>query len=92
MRRDLTLGCPAGMQAGQVERVLREVGPAILESVDLVNVYEPEDAGGERNLSFRLTYRHPTKTLKDKEVDKEQGRLIDKVTEALPVHFSPPAA
>ncbi|MFW5836563.1 MAG: phenylalanine--tRNA ligase subunit beta, partial [Desulfovibrionaceae bacterium] len=92
VRRDLTLGCPAGMQAGQVERVLREVGPAILESVDLVNVYEPEDAGGERNLSFRLTYRHPTKTLKDKEVDKEQGRLIDKVTEALPVHFSPPAA
>jgi phenylalanyl-tRNA synthetase beta chain len=91
VRRDVTLGCRPGLEAGEVARVLQDLGPNILESVDLVNVYEPEGPGRERNLSFRLTYRHPSKTLKDKDVDTEQSRLVDKVVDALAVSFSPPA-
>jgi phenylalanyl-tRNA synthetase beta chain len=90
VRRDVTLGCPSGVQAGEVGSSLKKFGPAILESVDLVDVYAPQGESGERNLTFRLTYRHRTKTLKDKEVDKEQGKLLGKLTEALPVRFFPP--
>lgn len=90
VRRDVTLGCPSGVLSFEVAAALEKFGPAILESVDLVDVYAPQGESGERNLTFRLTYRHQTKTLKDKEVDKEQGKLLDTLTKALPVRFFPP--
>jgi phenylalanyl-tRNA synthetase beta chain len=66
------------------------VGVDILESVELVAEFVPQDqeeGSEERNLSFRLTYRHPARTLKDTQVDKEHGRILDALTSSLPVRF-----
>jgi Phenylalanyl-tRNA synthetase beta subunit len=68
VRRDVTVICPATLQAEQVEAAIREMKPKNLESLALVAVYAPQDntssesseSKGERNLTFRLTYRTRT--------------------------------
>jgi phenylalanyl-tRNA synthetase beta chain len=52
-----------------------------------VAVYAPEDNATERNLTFRLTYRHAERTLVDKEVDKEHGKVLAGLPQKLPVRI-----
>ncbi|MBU1230670.1 MAG: phenylalanine--tRNA ligase subunit beta [Proteobacteria bacterium] len=95
VRRDVTVICKASMADGtivracDVEAAIREIKPRLLESLALVAVYAPEDKGpgspGERNLTFRLTYRHHERTLVDKEVDKEHGKVLSGLPQKLPV-------
>lgn len=84
VRRDITLGVPAAVSVGAVLDAIRGASPAIFEDVLLLDAYKPEDAA-DRRLTFRITYRHPEKTLKDKEVDKIHEALAKAVTASLPV-------
>lgn len=86
-RRDVTVICPASLRAEQVEAAIREMKPKNLESLALVAVYSPEDNKDERNLTFRLTYRHADRTLVDKEVDKEHGKVLAGLPQKLPVRI-----
>jgi phenylalanyl-tRNA synthetase beta chain len=85
VRRDVTLQAPRDLSVGAVLNAVQADRPKLLESVALVAVYVPDEQGESRNLSFRMTYRHATKTLKDKEVDKVHTRLVQQLTEKLPV-------
>jgi phenylalanyl-tRNA synthetase beta chain len=67
-----------------VRDAITDIDLQLLESVELVAEYIPE-GGDVRNLSFRLTYRSPKKTLKDKEVDKQHKRVLDELVKKLPV-------
>jgi len=90
VRRDVTVICPADLRAELVEAAIRELKPKNLESLALVAVYAPESTGGakaERNLTFRLTYRHADRTLVDKEVDKEHGKVLSGLPQKLPVRI-----
>lgn len=87
IRRDMTLVAPAGLAIGSVIDTVRELRESFLEDVFLVAVYAPEGQG-ERNLSFRFVYRHPERTLKDKEVDKVNARIGQHLMERLSVRFS----
>lgn len=87
VRRDVTLTGPVTLHAEAVRRAMLELKPALLESVDLVNLFTPDPDQDERNLTFRLTYRHQARTLKDKEVDKEHGRMLDGLLAKLPVRL-----
>jgi len=86
-RRDVTVIGPAAIQAQAIRRAIEDAGVKILESVELVAEFVPEGQEEERNLSFRLTYRSPTKTLKDKQVDKEHKKVLAALEKALPVRF-----
>ena len=86
VRRDVTVMAPAALSAGEIERALREAKSPLLRELCLVAVYAPA-ATDERNLSFRLTYRHEARTLTDKEVDKEHARLLDGLARKLGVRF-----
>jgi len=86
-RRDVTVIGPATLTAGAIRKVIEGAGVDILESVELVAEYVPEGKQDERNLSFRLTYRSATKTLKDKQVDKEHQRVLEALQSKLPVRF-----
>jgi phenylalanyl-tRNA synthetase beta chain len=78
--RDVTLLVPPGVLAADVERVMREAGGDILERVDVAADYRgPGLAAGARAVTWQLTFRHPDRTLRDKEVE---GRL-DKVLRTL---------
>lgn len=86
-RRDVTVIGPATLPAQAIKKAILDTGVKILESVELVAEFVPEGQEEERNLSFRLTYRHPTKTLKDKQVDKEHKKVLAALEKNLPIHF-----
>lgn len=86
-RRDVTVIGPATLPAQAVREAIENAGISILESVELVAEYVPEGQDEERNLSFRLTYRHLNKTLKDKQVDKEHKKVLEALEKSLPIRF-----
>lgn len=83
--RDVTLQAPHTLSVGSILDAVEADRPKLLESVSLVAVYVPDEASDTRNLSFRMVYRHATKTLKDKEVEKVHTRLVKQLTAKLPV-------
>ncbi|WP_338667523.1 phenylalanine--tRNA ligase subunit beta [Pseudodesulfovibrio methanolicus] len=86
-RRDVTVIGPVTLHADAIRETILSAGVDILESVELVAEFVPEGQEEERNLSFRLTYRSPTKTLKDKQVDKEHKKILDGLEKNLPIRF-----
>ncbi|WP_028574735.1 phenylalanine--tRNA ligase subunit beta [Desulfonatronovibrio hydrogenovorans] len=87
VKRDMTVVAPLDLKYQQVVNLVMDAGQKILEDLTLMDVYLPKGTG-EKNMSFRFTYRHPEKTLKDKEVDKVHQRLADLILKKLPVRFS----
>jgi len=78
VERDVSLLVPDSLAggAGEVERVLKAEG-GVLEDVRLVSEYRgPGVDAGERSVTWRLTFRHPTRTLTEKEVDERQRKLL----------------
>ena len=52
----------------------------------LQDCFEPADSD-ERNLTFRLTFRHAERTLKDAEVDKEREKVAQSLMKHLGVRI-----
>jgi phenylalanyl-tRNA synthetase beta chain len=84
VRRDITLAVPPAVSVGAILDAVREARAAIFEDVLLLDAYKPEDQA-DRRLTFRITYRHPEKTLKDKDVDKVHEALVASILSKLPV-------
>ena len=83
VRRDITvIGSSAG--AGAVLAHVRGMRLALLEDVRLIDLFAPQDQD-ERNLTFRLTFRHAARTLKDAEVDKEREKVAQSLQQVLGV-------
>jgi phenylalanyl-tRNA synthetase beta chain len=75
--RVLALLLREGVSADNVEAVLRKVGGALLERIDVESDYRgPELPPGTRSVAFRLTFRAPDRTLRDTEVDQVEGELL----------------
>lgn len=74
---DLALVVKQSMSAGEIIKFMRERGRPLLEKVELFDVYSGKQlASGQKNLAFHLTYRAQDRTLKDKEVEAVQRKLI----------------
>ncbi len=86
-RRDVTAIGPVSLHAETIKQAVLDLRLPLIESVELVNVFVPEGQDDERNLSFRITYRHGQKTLTDKAVDKEHKKVLAALEKALPVRF-----
>lgn len=82
--RDITFISPVKIHANDILEKILLLKMPLLEGAVLIDCYEPE-ASGERHLTFRLTFRHEGRTLKDVEVEKEKGKIITQVTGQLPV-------
>jgi phenylalanyl-tRNA synthetase beta chain len=87
VRRDMTLIASQGLAIGSVVDTVKSLREPLLEDVFLVDVFTPEGSS-DRNLSFRYVYRHPERTLKDKDVEKVHLRIGQHLVERLPVRFS----
>ncbi|MGQ0649064.1 MAG: phenylalanine--tRNA ligase subunit beta [Gemmatimonadaceae bacterium] len=74
---DLALVLPPALTAASVERVIRESAGALLEHLTLFDEYRgaglPE---GHRSVAWRLTFRDPTRTLRDKEVEGRRSKIL----------------
>ncbi|MBT8762842.1 phenylalanine--tRNA ligase subunit beta [Desulfohalobiaceae bacterium Ax17] len=86
VRRDMTIVAPLELQYGRILEVIKQLKLSILEDVTLIDIYQPEGAK-EKNVTLRFTYRHPEKTLKDKEVNKVQQKVAQFVLDNLDVRF-----
>lgn len=78
VKRDITVIADPQIQVEQILEKIAMLQLPILEGAALVDSFEA--AGGntrERHLTFRLAFRHPSRTLKDAEVDKEREKVAD---------------
>ena len=83
---DIALLVPDGVSAASVEQVLRRASGELLERVQLFDEFRgagvPE---GARSLGWRLTFRHPDRTLRDKEVEGRRAKLLSTLESELGV-------
>ncbi|MGA1417368.1 MAG: phenylalanine--tRNA ligase subunit beta [Gemmatimonadaceae bacterium] len=83
---DLALLVPDAVEAAAVEGVLREAGGALLERCVLFDEFRGTGvAEGFRSLAWRLTFRHPERTLKEKEIEGRRQQLLSAVETRLDV-------
>jgi phenylalanyl-tRNA synthetase beta chain len=74
---DLALLVPDGVRAADVERVIRAAAGELLERLVAFDVYEGAGIdAGHRSVAWRLTLRHPERTLRDKEIDGRRARIL----------------
>lgn len=74
---DLALLVPDGVPAADVERLIRAASGDTLESVAVFDEYRGENVpSGTRSLAWRLTFRHPERTLRDRELDGRRTQIL----------------
>jgi phenylalanyl-tRNA synthetase beta chain len=74
---DLALVVPDRLTAADVEAVIRREAGDLLERLALFDQFRgPGMAEGHRSLAWRLTFRHPERTLREKEVDARRQKLL----------------
>lgn len=74
---DLALLVPDSVAAGAVEACLRETGGELLERVALFDEFRGKGVpDGMRSLAWRLTFRHPERTLREKELEGRRSQLL----------------
>lgn len=86
VRRDITVIADPSLKAWTIEDAIRKAGSFLLEDVSMIDLFLPKD-GASRNLTFRLTFRSPKKTLKDAEADKERDRIVHALEKSLGVRI-----
>jgi phenylalanyl-tRNA synthetase beta chain len=84
--RDISLVLPGGVTAAGVEAVLRRLGGALLESLDVLDEYRgPGVPAGTRGVTWRCTFRDPARTLTERETDALLSRMLTALEEELDV-------
>lgn len=77
VRVDVTLLVPESVTVGKVEEVLGNQSDPVLERVELLSVYRGAGVPpGHRSVTWRLTFRHPERTLREKEVEARRDKLL----------------
>jgi phenylalanyl-tRNA synthetase beta chain len=83
---DLALLVPTHIAAAAVEALIRNTAGELLESVVVFDEYRgkglPE---GTRSVGWRLTFRHPERTLRDKEIEGRRAMLLKTLEKELSV-------
>jgi len=83
---DLALLVPAQVAAATVHALLRESAGELLERLELFDEFRGEGLpAGHRSLAWRLTFRHPERTLRDKEIEGRRARLLQTLERELGV-------
>jgi phenylalanyl-tRNA synthetase beta chain len=86
VRRDITFIAGAGLNAGAVIDSIAALKLPLLTDVRLIDSFAPQGKD-ERNLTYRLTFRHPERTLTDAEADRQREAVAVAVQKALPVRI-----
>jgi phenylalanyl-tRNA synthetase beta chain len=83
---DLALLLPSGRSAAEVEKVIRAQAGELLERLELFDQYVGQGIGdGMRSVAWRLTFRHPERTLRDKEIEGRRSKILSSLEKELNV-------
>ena len=86
VRRDLSLVLPEALSASAVRKCVEQAGVAVLENVDLFDVYVGEGIdSGVKSISLALTFQSRSRTLDDAEVNTALSVILDSLTGKLGV-------
>ncbi len=75
VRRDITVLADPDMKAQTILDAIWKYASPLLVEAAMVDLFIPADKS-TRNITFRLTFRHAQKTLKDADADKERDRMV----------------
>ncbi len=74
---DLALLVPEALPSDTVEQAIRRTAGELLERLELFDHYTGAGvAPGVRSLAWRLTFRHPERTLRDKEIEGRRAKIL----------------
>jgi phenylalanyl-tRNA synthetase beta chain len=74
---DLALLVPDRTTAAEIEAAIRHSSGDLLESLQLVDQYVGKNIeAGHRSLAWRLTFRHPDRTLGAKEIEGRRSKIL----------------
>ncbi len=74
---DLALLVPNDRAAAEVEQLIRKNAGDLLERLELFDEFRGPSIGeGVRSLAWRLTFRDPSRTLRDKEVEGRRQKIV----------------
>ncbi|QYR22919.1 phenylalanine--tRNA ligase subunit beta [Paenibacillus sp. sptzw28] len=83
MQRDIALLLDREVEAGKLLETVRETAGALLESVDIFDVYTGEKLGAEKkSVALSLIYRHADRTLTDEEVTELHHGVVTKLEQS----------
>jgi phenylalanyl-tRNA synthetase beta chain len=83
---DLALILPAKVTAAAVEDAIRRAAGELLEKLELFDEYTGEKVSeGARSVAWRLTLRHPERTLSKKEVEGRHKKILSVLESELDV-------
>lgn len=83
---DLALIVPDDVPAARVEDTLRKAAGELLEDALLFDEFRGDGvSAGTRSLAWRLTFRHPERTLRDKELEGRRAQLLKTLEKELGV-------
>jgi phenylalanyl-tRNA synthetase beta chain len=83
---DLALLVPDHLTAADCERVLRQSGGELLERLAVFDEFRgPGIPDGHRSIGWALTFRDPTRTLRDKEVEGRRTKILQTLERELGV-------
>ena len=86
VRIDIALVVPNDLPAARVEERIREASGDLLEAIVLFDEFRGADVpAGQRSLAWRLTFRHPERTLSAKEIAARREKLLRAVEAELGV-------
>jgi phenylalanyl-tRNA synthetase beta chain len=75
--RDMAIVVDTSVPVEAIRRSVKETAGALLESIDVFDVYTGERlGGGKKSVAFALVYRHPDRTLTDDEVADLHGKVV----------------
>ena len=79
--RDFTFSVANDIQAGEIEKLIKQKGTDLLTKVELVDLYAGEQVSSDnKSVSFRIKFESKERTLTDTEIDKISESIIQ-VTE-----------
>ena len=80
VKRDLSLLVEEKVPQGRIEEIIRREGGSILEDIYLFDLYRGKPVPpGFKSLTYSLTFRHPDKTLTDREIEEVMERIIQEL-------------
>lgn len=76
--RDIAMLVTAETLVGDLEKVIKQRGGKILESVELFDVYQGEQIeSGMKSVAYKLVFRDNTRTLEDEDVQRVMKKILN---------------
>jgi phenylalanyl-tRNA synthetase beta chain len=84
IERDLSLTVPSRVNAGDIEKIIEQMGGEFLHGIGLYDLYEGDQIeAGMKSITFSLTFRSDERTLEDEDVDGYIDQIISETSSVL---------